>query len=107
MCVTGLCVSSQEAVTVGWLCDEFVRRLAKSKATRGQTPPRSQDIVLTRASDGAELFSEDLISDVVADNERVSNEEPLFVRCVDGTIPELDISVSRSPRLHCVHSYYY
>lgn len=61
----------REAVTISWLCDEFVRRLAKSKATKGQAP-RSQDILLTRASDGAELFSEDIITDVLLDNERVS-----------------------------------
>lgn len=55
--------------TIGWLIDEFIRRLSRSRAST--STPSAQDILLTRASDSAELFNEDLVADVLTDNEKV------------------------------------
>lgn len=56
--------------TIGWLCEELVRRLARRKSATGAALDASQ-IILTRASDGAELFNEDTVTDILVDNEKV------------------------------------
>lgn len=66
-----------ESPTISWLCDELVRRLSRrrqvsSQASSGGSVPDSQQIILTRALDGAELFPEDTITDILNDNEKVS-----------------------------------
>mgnify|MGYP001801323580 CR=1 FL=1 len=68
-----------ESPSISWLCDELVRRLSRRRLTSSQASsngstgvPDSQQIILTRASDGAELFPEDTITDLLNDNEKVS-----------------------------------
>lgn len=60
----------KESPTIEWLCEELVRRLVRRRKSL-QTIPEPANIYLTRASDGAELFSEDPILDLLTDNEMV------------------------------------
>ena len=60
----------RESPSVGWLVEEFLRRLTRRKSA--ETIPSSSEIFLTRASDGAELFGEDAIMDILVDNDLVS-----------------------------------
>lgn len=57
-----------ETRTIGWLSDELVRRLSKRNSFESLD---ASNIVLVRASDGAELFNEDPVSDILVDNEKV------------------------------------
>lgn len=47
-----------------------MRRLSRRRQSQGGVPD-PQQIILTRATDGAELFNEDSITDILIDNEKV------------------------------------
>ena len=79
-----------ESPSISWLCDELVRRLSRRRLTSSQASsngstgvPDSQQIILTRASDGAELFPEDTITDLLNDNEKVSFLLQFFILAIE------------------------